>query len=387
MNNSLIYSIKVKIFKRFPWRFQSFLKFRPSGIIPLFKNKNITILKKNFPLDVKELKKPIHIETELHENFKAIKIENFHKACSDFFCAKIQKVKIVNNNNVITLIKNNKIIETLSFDPLKREVHPTLTIFCYPKETYLKGKTLLLSTAGAHNNYFHFTIDLLQKLGFAKECGYSLNEFDNILINKLSFKFQKELLQLFNVPFEKIIETELNSNFNCEEVIVPSHSPHNYFGYLFLKKNILSDTSPQNLNFPKRIYISRKNASGRRIVNEEELLTFLAPLNFETIYLENLSVFEQVELFKNIEIVITPHGAGTTNIIYSNSDAALIEIHDIGAPLNTDFYPYVTYGKINYGYIFSETVANPETNHFNFQDIKVNIDQLKQLMGKMALKL
>jgi hypothetical protein len=378
--------MKVNLLKHLPWRVQSLLKFRPTGLKDI-KSKDIELRKSHFPILLEELKMPFHVENDLHENFRILKIEEFHKQCSDFFVAELENAQILDTHHVVTVIKRNKIIEQLSFDPLKREIHPSLTIFSYPNPTFLKGKTLLLSTPGAQNNYFHFTLDLLQKIGFAKECGYSIDEFDNILINKISYNFQRELLKIFGVSENKIVETMPDSYFDCECVVVPSHSPHNYFGFLYINTVIFENLTPTLKKHSQLIYISRKNASGRRIINERELMNYLEPLGFETIYLENLTVKEQAKLFKNAKIVITPHGAGTTNIVYSNPETVLIEIHDIGAPLNVDFYPYISYKGIKYGYLFAQTVANPDNNHFNFQDILVDIDKLRALMKKMDLNL
>jgi capsular polysaccharide biosynthesis protein len=330
---------------------------------------------------------PFHVELNLHENFRKLKIEEFHKYCSEFFVAELKNTKILDTDHVVTVIKNNKIIKQLSFDPLKREIHPSLTIFCYPQPIFLKGKTLLLATPGAQNNYFHFTLDLLQKIGFAKECGYSIDEFDNILINKILYDFQRDLLKIFGVPENKIVETMPNSFFHCEKVVIPSHSPHNYFGFSYINSTILNELISFKKTHSHRIFISREKANGRRIVNEGDLMNLLGPLGFETIYLENLTVIEQVQLFKNAEVIITPHGAGTANIIYSNPGTVLIEIHDIGAPLNVDFYPYISYKELKYGYLFAQTVVNPATNHFNFQDILVDIEKLKKLIKKMNLNL
>ena len=372
--------------KYFPWQIQSLLRYRPSGLKDIIAV-NIKLCQNHFPLNIKELKMPIHVEDDLHDNFRKLKIEEFHKYCSNFYVAELRNSHILDNNNVVTVIKNNKIIEQLSFDPLKRVIHPSLTIYCYPKPIFLKGKTLLLSSPGAQNNYFHFTLDLLQKIGFAKECGYSVDDFDNILINKISYDFQKDLLKMFGVPENKIVETMPDSFFHCENVVIPSYSPHNYFGLSYVNSIVLSDLISVKKTHSHRIFISRKNASGRRIINEEDLIDYLAPFGFETIYLENLTVREQALLFKNAQVVITPHGAGTTNIIYSNPGTVLIEIQDVGAPLNVDFYPYISYKGLKYGYLFAQTVVNPEINHFNFQDILVDIDKLKALIKKMNLNL
>jgi len=55
-------------------------------------------------------------------------------------------------------------------------------------------------------------------------------------------------------------------------------------------------------------------------------MTFLAPLKFKSYCLEDLSFTEQVKLFSKAKVVIGPHGAGLTNIIWSGSGTSVIEL-------------------------------------------------------------
>ncbi len=67
----------------------------------------------------------------------------------------------------------------------------------------------------------------------------------------------------------------------------------------------------------RRILISRSNASSRRMINEEEVSQRLSERGFELFYLEELSPRDQVELFYDAEAVVSMHGAGLANLVYS----------------------------------------------------------------------
>lgn len=68
---------------------------------------------------------------------------------------------------------------------------------------------------------------------------------------------------------------------------------------------------------PQRVYISRNDAGQRRVENEAELVETLNQYGFERYQLTQLSILDQVSLFANADVVVAPHGAGLTNIVYS----------------------------------------------------------------------
>lgn len=78
-----------------------------------------------------------------------------------------------------------------------------------------------------------------------------------------------------------------------------------------------------------RYYFSRAKASESRIMEQEavQLDEILAAYAFETIFLETLSFKQQVELAANAKVILAPHGAGLTNLIFSNPDTKIIELN------------------------------------------------------------
>lgn len=66
-------------------------------------------------------------------------------------------------------------------------------------------------------------------------------------------------------------------------------------------------------------FVSRANATRRRLLNEAELLLFLKNSGIEAMryQLENMSWLEQIELFNNSKIVFGIHGAHGANLLYS----------------------------------------------------------------------
>ncbi len=113
--------------------------------------------------------------------------------------------------------------------------------------------------------------------------------------------------------------------FDLETFVVPSHVssvangcfPAEY--YDFIRNNTFNRLHTRKLDLPcGRFYISRGRAKHRRVLNEPELLALLEPLGFQMIFVEDYTFAEQVELFRNAEAIVSPHGAALGGIIYSD---------------------------------------------------------------------
>ena len=75
-----------------------------------------------------------------------------------------------------------------------------------------------------------------------------------------------------------------------------------------------------------RIYVSRKLAVRRHLSNEAEFMPLLKKHNFYKVYLEQMTIMEQVELFRTASHVIAAHGAGLTNVLFAPAHARILEI-------------------------------------------------------------
>jgi hypothetical protein len=76
----------------------------------------------------------------------------------------------------------------------------------------------------------------------------------------------------------------------------------------------------------RRIYISRGDATVRRITNEDELIDRLSRFGFEAHQLATLDIEKTVAMFANAEMVVSPHGSGLFNTMFAPTNATVIEI-------------------------------------------------------------
>jgi hypothetical protein len=107
---------------------------------------------------------------------------------------------------------------------------------------------------------------------------------------------------------------------------------------------------------PRRIYISRAKTRMRRVINEGELQPILERNGFETIVLEDLSVAEQIAAFRTAEVIVSPHGAGLTNMIFSRPGIRILEIFPQNGLHPSAFMRLATLSSIDYGYLCADGV-------------------------------
>ncbi|WP_298364012.1 glycosyltransferase family 61 protein [Azospirillum sp.] len=77
---------------------------------------------------------------------------------------------------------------------------------------------------------------------------------------------------------------------------------------------------------PRRLYISRRDTNARNVVNEAEVMQFLAPLGFEVVVPGTLSLEQQVRTFASAEMIVATHGAGNTNSVFCRPGSVMIEL-------------------------------------------------------------
>ncbi len=88
----------------------------------------------------------------------------------------------------------------------------------------------------------------------------------------------------------------------------------------------------------RRLYVSRTDATNRRVVNEPDLTAKLRALGFEIVVLGGLSFYEQIVLFSDAAVIVGPHGAGLANMAFAPSGAAIVEL---GAQNSRAFFSHL----------------------------------------------
>ncbi len=172
-------------------------------------------------------------------------------------------------------------------------------------------------------SYFHWMLETVPQILVATQ---NDNVKPDALYVDMSCQFQKELLDLMGFGADRLIPANQFTIVRAHRLIVPPRwdAFENCPPWVvpLLRRAFLRSERPAS----RRLYVSRGDAKGRRVTNEDDLTRVLAAEGFETVLLHGRSVREQIELFSEAAIVVAPHGAALTNIAFCLPQSALIEL-------------------------------------------------------------
>ncbi len=231
---------------------------------------------------------------------------------------------------------------------------------------------ILISGVGL-NNYYHWMMDMLPRLW----CRTALPELRTLplIIRHPIAPYQWETLQALGIE-PKQVKLFTKKMLRLKTLIFPSYlSPKNLSirNVSWLRENLLPafGITPQPPH--KLIYISRSQASTRRLLNEPAVLDKLQPLGFEVLHLETMKVKEQIEAFSNARIVVMPHGAAGLNLIFAQPGTIIIDLMS-ASYRQTFLLLLASLNQCKYGILLCDDSNNPS------RDMMVQIDKLLKIV-------
>ena len=289
---------------------------------------------------------------------------------------------LVNHPNDAVISSSNKVVKEVS------GANSQLIFYAQKLNQPLEFDKAIAYLQGISiNNYYHWLLQVIPQICLLRRVGINLDTIEKFAFFRLpmGLPFQQETLSLLNVPKSKIIETFKHPYIKAKKLIVTSPikiAPTRKLAcdlvrYEFANKKLIKSIDKSN-----RIYISRKKASSRKIINENQLTTLLANFGFRTFCLESMSFLEEVDLFSEAEIVVAAHGAGLTNLIFCKPGIKVIEIFP---PNHTSicYQSICSYYDFNYYSLIAEHVDNAQAQREvrnQRKDINVNINSLLDVM-------
>jgi len=265
------------------------------------------------------------------------------------YAAYFKNATVLGDSNLIVLPSGRVLYDLPFYDIEKRHLYIDFKILNFKdkKISYWKGNKQTIDKViwmgGNYSwNYYHFIYEFAIK--FRKLRTLNIPVDIPVLIDQvcLDVPQYKEILYIFNKENRPLVGVARDGFFEVNELFYincPNFIPTdlkkgkigNASGIQFdvealrdLRNFLLPYSSSRT--FPKRIFLSRKNASGKRSFNEDAVMQMLSEFEFEVVFPESLSVVDQISLFNQAEWIIGGSGAAFANLLFCNHSCKVIII-------------------------------------------------------------
>ena len=247
---------------------------------------------------------------------------------------------------------------------VKQYLVSLLSLFSIRK--VVKIRNALFITNSDSVGFFHWFLDVLQKT----ECLVGLPEqeiFKGLIIvlpANHKNEFMKDSLSAFDLDYRWLKKNELAIINRI--TIIPDIAPTGNY-----RKDVIQGLSKRLVNHfasaydslksKNKVYISRKNARKRKIINEDELITVLMKYDFEIVDFDNLTFREQLSHVLSADILVSLHGAGLTHMLWMKSPAKIFEIRARDDCHNNCYFTLASDLDLEYHYAIADKTDSTQS--------------------------
>lgn len=240
---------------------------------------------------------------------------------------------------------------------------------------------------GNRSGFAHWFYEQLPKLHwFDKYCGIT-NEEPKLIVSGELANWQTRSLELIGYSPDNYVHHKPSHVIDVDRLLVPPHPQRTRGGEFqvcpsaiqWIKSRILSNIPSDSTNFQDRIYVSRADANRRQVANENEVVSLLDEYGFKSFEPGRLSFDDQVRLFANADLIVGPHGAGLTNMIYGGN----MKVLELMTEESGEHF-FVLANECNHTYEFLQ--CEPIDNngpHTRYSDMIVNVCNLENKLNSL----
>jgi capsular polysaccharide biosynthesis protein len=257
----------------------------------------------------------------------------------------------------------------LKTDPFKE--YKKLILYFLPFKKVNEGAWI---TDEWSQEYFHWFTDALPRL-YAVEEKYGKSAV--ILPERFrSVSFVNESLSAMGWG---IIFYNLKRRLFVRKLFMVSHTaPNGNYNKEILTKLRLRLSIHKEKSASRYIYISRKKATKRKVINEDEVVRFLQERDVEIYFLEDYSFEQTIQLLSETKCLIGLHGAGLANMLFMPLNGIIVEFRNENDTHNNAYFALAS--DLDHYYYYLRCKANGIEN---FSDVYVNLSQLADVLESL----
>jgi hypothetical protein len=254
----------------------------------------------------------------------------------------------------------------------KPERHPVFGQNSLPRARRTSETAAVLTFCSSHN-YYHWLFDVLPKFYLLRESGLPVDKF--ILSRHTEGAFHQETLSRLNIPRDQIVRPRRGFHMQARQLVVPSQagSLPSSWACTFLRRELLFKTLTKRMKGFERIYISRSDASYRKVKNEYQVTALLAYFGFRNVVLKGMSVADQARLFYSADVIVSAHGAGLANLVFCRPGTKVVELFDVKY-VNGCYWLLSNYLELDYHCLFGAGERLPEKESFSHVKADIHAD-------------
>ncbi|MCE2571537.1 glycosyltransferase family 61 protein [Motilimonas eburnea] len=259
----------------------------------------------------------------------------------------------------------------------------------------------ILISGGNEKNYYHWLIEVLTQLQYVEQLPKKYQSYP-ILISS-AYKNMSAVEKFVNAMCgRKLILMGEGKQYQIEQLLVMSQPnnivvnakyhrrkwlPRDCFyreeSILYLRKSGFKLVEEiEKTVTPKRIFLARKPVL--RQYNQKDVFSFLCKYGFEEVYMEDLTIEQQISYIANAEYIVGPTGAAWTNVIFAKKGTKALcwMAKEIG-----DFPCYSQLAKIvgvELNYIFYDGMTQ-DSRRLYYQHYTIELSKIALWLEKVKL--
>jgi capsular polysaccharide biosynthesis protein len=239
------------------------------------------------------------------------------------------------------------------------------------------------------SNYYHWMCRTLPLVRVYQQF-FDLQEIDFFYVGDSELKdFHKESLTRVGVKPAQILQEACTADrilaaistrtrqFGSAPVVQANYD----FSRGLFRQEIETNAATQR----HRIYVQRGDVKRRKVINESQVIEHLSAYNFIPVRMDDKTLLEQVQIFSQAEMIVAPHGAALSNLLFIQPETKVIELIPCGY-VNNCFYALSNYAGADYFYLQSEAIEQKQALDEHYLDLYVNIKKLDAILQQALIE-
>ncbi len=198
---------------------------------------------------------------------------------------------------------------------------------------HVPGRVVVLNNWRSHN-FYHWLVEVAPRAAAVELAGLDVAGY---LVDH-RHGYQRRVLELLGIPPSRWIQPHAGLHLSADQVLWVSQ-PLGILLRHFVRTLAAAIELPEQPAQTRRLFISRRRAVHRRLINERELEQALERLGFESVCLEDMPFERQAALMREASLVVAVHGSALANAMFASPGTRIVEIYPQRRS-NMNLYPF-----------------------------------------------